>query len=126
VLGNPCTISQEAAKAACAEPPRDEVERRLVAFDERRRFLVTEINKIKGLKLVPPRGAFYALVDARELCSRRGVTDMQAAHSLLEDHLLATVPGSAFGIPGFIRLSYAASMPDLQKGVARLAAWAQS
>jgi aspartate aminotransferase len=124
VLGNPCTISQEAARAACAEPPHEEAARRVVAFDERRRFLLAEINKLPGLRLSPPRGAFYALVDARELCARRRLSDLQISQRLLEEQLLATVPGSAFGIPGFVRLSYAASMSDLQKGVARLYAFA--
>jgi aspartate aminotransferase len=125
VLGNPCTISQEAARAACAEPPYDEIQRRLVEFDRRRQYLVREINQLPGLKLVPPRGAFYALVDARKLCAERKLSDIQIAERLLDENHLATVPGSAFGIPGFIRLSYAAAMPEIEKGVARLAKFAK-
>lgn len=126
VLGNPCTISQAATLAACAQPLPDERARRMQAFDERRRFLVQEINRIPGLRLSPPRGAFYALVDARELCQRRGIDDVQLCERLLEQHRLAAVPGSAFAIPGFLRLSYAASMEQLRAAVARLRAFAEA
>lgn len=124
VLGNPCTISQAAMLAACNTPLPDEHTNRMAAFDERRRFLVDRINQIPGLVLQTPRGSFYALVDAREICARRGIDDVAACNQLLDDHLLAGVPGSAFAIPGFVRLSYAAAMPALEKGVDRLAQWA--
>ena len=120
VIGNPCTISQEAALMACTWDASEEIARRVKAFDERRRFLVAEINSIPGLKLTPPKGAFYALVDARELCKKVGCNDQQLAARLLEEHLLAVMPGSAFAIPGFIRLSYAASMQELKTAVERL------
>ncbi|HEX5051094.1 MAG TPA: pyridoxal phosphate-dependent aminotransferase [Planctomycetota bacterium] len=125
VLGNACTISQAAMLAACELDLPDERSRRMRAFDERRRYLVAEIARIPGLALTPPRGAFYALVDARELCARRGIDDVAMCEQLLERHLLAAVPGSAFAIPGFVRLSYAAEMPLLQKAVERLRAYAE-
>ncbi len=124
VLGNACTISQEASLVACAEPPHEEIARRLPAFDARRKFLVREINEIPGLRLGAPRGAFYAFVDARKLCAERGMTDAQLCSRLLEEQFLATVPGSAFGAPGFLRISYAAPMKDLEGAVARLRAFA--
>jgi aspartate aminotransferase len=123
VLGNPCTISQEAALVACAEPPTREAELRLPAFDQRRQYLIRELNAIDGLSLLPPRGAFYALVDARPLCARLGADDVQLCERLLEQQLLAAVPGSAFGVPGFVRFSYAASMQDLETAVRRLHAF---
>ncbi|MCR9246494.1 MAG: pyridoxal phosphate-dependent aminotransferase [bacterium] len=126
VLGNPCTISQAAMLEACKTPLPDEQERRMTAFNERRNFLVDSINAIDGLALQAPRGSFYALVDARPICEARGIDDVAACKQLLDDHLLASVPGSAFAIPGFIRLSYAADMTQLEKGVARLRAWAEA
>jgi aspartate aminotransferase len=96
------------------------------AFDERRRFLVAEINRIPGLRLTAPRGAFYALVDARSLCASRGIDDVAICEQLLDRHLLAAVPGSAFAIPGFVRLSYAAAMDQLREAVVRLRAWAEA
>lgn len=124
VLGNPCTISQAAALQLCAGPMPEEVARRVAAFDERRRFLVEQINRIDGLALTPPQGAFYALVDARRLCQRRGCDDEALAAALLTEQLVAGVPGSAFGIPGFLRFSYAAPMAELRKAIPRLAAFA--
>lgn len=126
VLGNPCTISQAATLTACEMPLPDEQTRRMSAFEERRRYLVTEINKIPGMRLTAPRGAFYALVDVREIGRKKGLDDVQICERLLDEHLLAAVPGSAFAIPGFLRLSYAAAMDLLQKAVARLRAFAES
>jgi aspartate aminotransferase len=126
VLGNPCTISQAAMLEACEQPLPDEQALRMRAFDERRRYLVDEINRIPGLSLAAPRGAFYALVDARAWCERRGMDDVALCERLLEQQLLATVPGSAFAIPGFVRLSYAAAMDQLRAAVARLRAFAES
>ncbi|MHC4513732.1 MAG: pyridoxal phosphate-dependent aminotransferase [Planctomycetota bacterium] len=120
VIGNACSISQAAALQACEGDHRDEMQRRLRAFDERRHFMVEQINNISGLKLTPPKGAFYAMVDARQLCSLMHIDDVGLAERLLADALLAVVPGSAFALPGFIRLSYATSMDDLQKAVERL------
>lgn len=125
VLGNPCTISQAAMLTACEQPLGEEMARRMQAFDERRRFLVEHVNRMPGLTLTPPRGAFYALVDARALCAQRGIDDVQMCEQLLDRHLLAAVPGSAFAIPGFVRLSYAASMAQLEKAVQRLCAFAE-
>ena len=122
VLGNACTISQIATQAACETPLPEEHDRRLAAFDTRRRYLCEQIESIPGLHITAPRGAFYALVDARELLARRGMDDSAFCKHLLEKHLLATVPGSAFAIPGFLRLSYAAAMPELQKAMQRLRA----
>lgn len=126
VLGNPCTISQAAMLQACRQPLPDEHRTRMRAFDERRRFLVEAINAIPGMHLAAPRGSFYALVDVREICDARGLDDIAVCDQLLDGHLLAGVPGSAFAIPGFVRLSYAASMADLNKGVERLRAYAEA
>ena len=125
VLGNPCTISQAATLAACEIPLPDEQTRRMLAFDERRRYLLREINAIPGMRLSVPKGAFYALVDVRELCKARGIDDVTVCQQLLHQHLLAAVPGSAFAVPGFVRLSYAVAMEQLQKATARLRAYAE-
>jgi aspartate/methionine/tyrosine aminotransferase len=60
------------------------------------------------------------MADVRDLCQRLGVDDMELAARLLEEVHLALVPGTPFAAPGFIRLSYAASMADLERAVARL------
>jgi len=120
VIGNPSSISQAAALQVCQGDHRDELQRRLQNFDERRHFMVEQVNNIPGFALKPPKGAFYAMVDARGICGLMDIDDLKLTERLLTDALVAVVPGSAFALPGFIRLSYAASMDDLQKAVERL------
>ena len=123
VLGNACTISQAAMLKACQLPLPEEHQKRMQAFTERRDYLVREINKLSGISLTPPRGSFYALLDIRPICEARGIDDVDACRQLLEQQYLALVPGSAFGLPGFVRCSFAANMAMLEKAVARIAAW---
>jgi aspartate aminotransferase len=121
VLGNPCTISQEAVLAMCHADDRDEQAQRLRTFDERRRWVIANLGTLPGLALTPePQGAFYALFDVRALCARLRIDDQTLAKRLLEEVHLALVPGSAFAIPGFLRLSYAAHMTQLEKAKQRL------
>lgn len=125
LLGNPCTISQAAMLEACNRPLPEEQARRMAAFAERRGYLIEQVNRIPGMSLAPPMGAFYALIDARPLCEQRGIDDFAACRQLLEQQLLALVPGSAFAAPGFLRASYAASTEMLQEAVERLQRWAE-
>jgi aspartate aminotransferase len=120
VIGNTSSISQAAALEVCRGNHDAEIQRRLKEFDRRRQFMVEQISSIPGLSLKPPKGAFYAMVDARRLCSLMYIDDVELAERLLSDFQLAVVPGSAFDLPGFIRLSYATSMEQLAKGVERL------
>ena len=126
VMGNPCTISQAAMLKACQQPLPEDHKLRMAAFTERRDYLVSEINKLPGVSLATPHGAFYALIDIRPICEARGIDDVEACKQLLEQHHLALVPGNAFGIPGFIRSSFAADMDSLKKAVKRLTAWASA
>ncbi|GAB4146367.1 MAG: pyridoxal phosphate-dependent aminotransferase [Planctomycetota bacterium] len=121
VLGNPCTISQQACLEACRTPLPDEHRRRMESLDRRRRSLVERINALPGVRAALPQGAFYVLVDMREHCARLSTSDGRLAERLLEEHMLATVPGSAFGIPGFLRFSYAAEMSEIEKAADRFA-----
>ena len=70
-----------------------------------------------------PGLAFYALIDAREACARLRIDDVQLTERLLADAKVALIPGGPFAIPGFIRLSYAASMKEIEEGVRRIAAY---
>ena len=126
VMGNPCTISQAAMLKACQQPLPEDHRVRMAAFTERRDYLVSEINKLPGFSLATPRGAFYALIDIRPICEARKIDDAEACKQLLEQYHLALVPGGAFGIPGFIRSSFAADMDSLKKAVKRLTAWANA
>ncbi|MBU1214851.1 MAG: pyridoxal phosphate-dependent aminotransferase [Gammaproteobacteria bacterium] len=124
---NPTSISQVAAEAAlngdqgCITPM-------LNAFRERHEFVVSELNKIPGLSCIKAGGAFYAFPDARTAIAtlhKKGTikeaTDIAFSEYLLVEAGVAVVPGSAFGSEGYIRLSFATSMENLQKALARMA-----
>lgn len=123
---NPTSISQVAAEAAlngdqtCILPM-------LAAFRERHEFLVNSLNKIPGVRCIMAGGAFYAFPDVRQVISKlfqRGTlneaNDVALCEYLLESCGVAVVPGSAFGSEGYIRLSFATSMENLQKATERL------
>jgi aspartate aminotransferase len=126
LLGNACTISQAAMLEACNLPMPEEQDKRMLAFTERRNYLLNEVNQIPGMSLTPPRGAFYALIDIRSICEKRDIDDFTACRQLLDEHYLALVPGSAFSAKGFVRASYAASLDTLKQAAKRLAAWAET
>jgi aspartate aminotransferase len=124
---NPTSISQVAAEAAlngdqgCITPM-------LKAFRERHVFVVNALNKIPGVKCIMAGGAFYAFPDVRPAIAKlhqrgtiKAATDVALAEYLLESGGVAVVPGSAFGSEGYIRLSFATSMDNLQKALERLA-----
>ncbi|MCC2645295.1 MAG: aspC [Burkholderiales bacterium] len=97
------------------------------AFLQRRDYVVGRINKIKGLRCLKAEGAFYAFfecTDAINYLHNKGKinekTDFAFANYLLENFLLAGVPGSAFGLDNHIRISFATSMEELTKGLDRL------
>ena len=124
---NPTSISQVAAEAAlngdqgCIAPM-------LKAFRERHMFVVNELNRIPGVSCIMAGGAFYAFPDMRKAIAtlhQRGMikaaTDIALSEYLLEQGGVAVVPGSAFGSEGYIRLSFATSMVNLQKALERIA-----
>lgn len=118
---NPCSISQVAAEAAlngdqgCIAPM-------LKAFKERHDFVVGRLNAINGVKCLPSDGTFYAFADFREVISNRdGINnDLGLADYLLNEAKVALVPGSAFGAEGYMRLSYATSMENLDQALTRI------
>jgi aspartate aminotransferase len=121
---NPTSIAQAAAVEALTGP-QDFITTMLREFDKRRKFLITELNKIMGITCTMPNGAFYAFPNVQALFGKsaqgRKIQDSAALASfLLEDAHIALVPGSAFGAEGYIRMSYATSMENIEKGVRRL------
>ena len=123
---NPTSISQIAAEAAlngdqgCITPM-------LRAFRERHLYVVEALNKIPGVKCVSSGGAFYAFPDVRPVIAalhQKGLikeaTDIALSEYLLEQTGVAVVPGSAFGSDGYIRLSFATSMENLQNAISRI------
>ncbi len=119
---NPNSIAQYATLAALALG--DDVLVGMVAeFQRRRNRIVELLNAIPGINCRTPQGAFYVFPDIREAISGRWADDDAFADALIQEAKVAVVPGSGFGAPGFMRLSYATSMADIEKGVARIDAF---
>ena len=118
---NPASISQAAAVAAL-NGPQDCIQEMLLAFKSRHDRVVTRLNKIDGIQCLSSQGTFYAFPEVSGFMHRLGVADDVAlTELLLEKTGVALVPGSAFGTPGFTRLSYATSMEQLDRAIDRIA-----
>lgn len=117
---NPTSISQAAAVAALTGP-QDCVKEMVVAFEERHAFLVNALNEIDGVECLPSDGTFYAFPNMSGAMAKLGIdNDIDFAEKLLVDAGVAAVPGSAFGAPGNLRLSFAVGLETLQDAVARM------
>ena len=122
---NPSSISQAAAVEAL-NGTQEFIKTRTESFKERRDFVVKSLNKIKGLTCFKPNGAFYVFPNCKSCLNKKDIkknkikTDKDFVESLLENAGVAVVQGSAFGLPGFFRISYATSMENLQKALAKI------
>lgn len=118
---NPCSIAQAAAVAAL-NGDQDCIATMNKAFKERHDFFVEALNQVPGFSCLPADGAFYAFPDVTAAMAKLPdvETDVQFAEYLLNNAGVATVPGSAFGSPGHLRLSYATSLDVLQDAVERI------
>jgi aspartate/methionine/tyrosine aminotransferase len=117
---NASSISQIAAIEAL-RGPQTEVARMVAEFEKRRDFMVREMRKIPGVSLVEPKGAFYVFPNFSAYYGNPKITDSSAlAEFLMDQAHVAVVPGAAFGNDRCIRLSYATSMPNLEKAVVRI------
>ena len=118
---NPTSISQVAAQAAL-EGPQECIGVMLKAFKERHDYVVDRLNKMPGVSCLPSDGTFYCLPSVQEAIQGiEGVNnDLELAEYLIEKAGVAIVPGSAFGIPGHIRISIATSMENLTNALDRM------
>ncbi|WP_112243314.1 pyridoxal phosphate-dependent aminotransferase [Kribbella monticola] len=121
---NVCNVAQRAAIAALTGD-LTAVDEMKVAFDRRRKLMVSMLNEIPGVECPEPTGAFYAYpsvkgVFGRELNGRTPTTSTELAEIILDEAEVAVVPGEAFGAPGYLRLSYALGDDDLIEGVSRI------
>jgi aspartate aminotransferase len=117
---NASSISQQAAIAAL-NGPEEEVARINASFKERHDFFVAGLNQLPGVRCRPGEGTFYAFADVRGAMQALGFTDDVAfCDFLLEEALVAGVPGSGFGAPGYLRLSFAVSRENLEKALERI------
>ena len=123
---NPTSIAQVAAETAL-NGDQDCVAEMTVAFKRRHDFLVAGLNEIPGIRCQPSDGTFYAFPDMSGLVAAKGLKDdLELADILLKDRLVALVPGSAFGTPGHMRLSFATSDRVLTECLKRIDAYARS
>ena len=117
---NPCSISQKAAVEAL-RGPQDSVAEMLADYRRRRDFVVRRLREIPGVKCAEPRGAFYAFPNVSAVLGKNGMrTSLELSERLLAEAHVAVVPGEAFGVDRHIRISYAASMQNLKRGLDRV------
>ncbi len=120
VTSNPTSFAQRGAVTALGLPSNVVIAMR-DTFNARRQVILECLNKLKGVRCPEPKGAFYALADFSEHLCDRFSTDVELADFLLSESYVATVPGSVFGAPGFLRFSYATSPEQIREGVGRIA-----
>ena len=128
---NPSSISQAAAVEAL-NGKQDFISVRAKAFQERRDFVVNSLNAIEGINCIKPNGAFYVFPSCKGLSGKKDnngkkiTSDTDFVESLLENNEVAVVQGSAFGLEGFFRISYATSMENLKKAIKRIKTFCDS
>ncbi|ARO15913.1 aspartate aminotransferase (plasmid) [Ketogulonicigenium robustum] len=124
---NPASMAQAAAVAAL-NGPQDEVAARAASFAARRDLVVQRLNAIDGITCRQPEGAFYAFASCAGLIGARTpsgdvlASDRDFCSWLLESSYVATVPGAAFGLQPYFRISYATAMAELEEALDRIAA----
>ncbi|NQT45981.1 MAG: pyridoxal phosphate-dependent aminotransferase [Candidatus Omnitrophica bacterium] len=115
---NPTSISQRAALAALGGP-QDDVDKMVSEFAARRDLIVGKVDGIEKLSSFVPEGAFYLFCDI----SGTGLKSLDFSKRLLDEALVAVVPGIAFGADDYVRLSFATSRENITKGLDRIAGW---
>ncbi len=118
---NPSSISQAAAVEAL-NGKQDFIKKRAKSFKERRDYVVKSLNNINGISCVKPNGAFYVFPNCKKLLNKKTKLkkDTDFVQKLLEKQNVAAVQGSAFGLDGYFRISYATSMAKLKIAMNRI------
>ena len=124
---NPSSISQAAAVEAL-NGTQDFIKTRSDSFKQRRDYVVETLNSINGLSCLKPSGAFYVFPNCKKLLGKKTKlkTDKEFVEKLLEKAEVAVVQGSAFGLDGYFRISYATSMENLKKALDRIKSFCES
>ena len=128
---NPSSISQ-AASVEALSGTQDFIKIRADSFQERRDFVVQALNDIDGIECLNPDGAFYVFPSCKGLMGKKDTngkeikSDTDFVQSLLENSGIAVVQGSAFGLEGFFRISYATSMDNLKKALEKISSFCKS
>ncbi len=128
---NPSSISQAAAVEAL-NGPQNFIMERSKDFQKRRDFVVKSLNEIKDLSCINPDGAFYVFPNCSKCLNKKDKkgkllkTDSDFVESLLENNSVAVVQGSAFGLEGYFRISYATSTQNLKNALKRISEFCNS
>ena len=124
VTSNTNSIAQYAGVEAL-NGPKDEIEKMVKKFEERRNLMIDRIKSITGLSIIRPEGAFYVMINLENYLGKsinENVINnsVDFSRELLEHEKVAVIPGSAFGLDKYIRLSYATSEELILKGLDRI------
>jgi aspartate aminotransferase len=117
---NPTSIAQKAAVEAMSGP-QDSIAIMLGEYRRRRDFVIGRLREIPGVSIVMPKGAFYAYPNVSvAYASGRVKNSLEFANALLAESFVAVVPGEAFGTSNHVRISYATSLTELERGLDRI------
>ena len=117
---NPASISQAAAQVAL-DGDQACIRTMVDAFEQRHQYVVERLNAIEGITCLPSQGAFYSFPNCAPAIAALGLADDLAfAEHLITRHGVALIPGTAFGAPGYLRLSFATSMDNLSRALDRI------
>jgi aspartate aminotransferase len=120
MTSNPTSIAQKAGVEAL-RGPQESVQQMLGEYRKRRDYVLARLRAMPGVKVAEPKGAFYAYPNISVAFGKGGIQNsMDFSEKLLDQAKVAVVPGEAFGTEKHIRISYAASMEDLQRGLDRI------
>ena len=125
MTSNANSITQYAAVEALTSN-QDNINDMIAEFEKRRNFMIERINDIGGLKIIKPSGAFYVMINienffGKMINGKEINNSLSFSEALLEEEKVAVIPGSAFGLDNYIRLSYATSIEFIEKGLNRIA-----
>ena len=124
ITSNGNSIAQWAAVEAL-QGPEDEVKHMISEFEKRRNYMIERIEKIDNVTAIEPKGAFYVMLDVSKyygkgINGKKITTSLEFANEILEEEKVAVIPGSAFGLDNYIRLSYATSKELIEEGLNRI------
>ena len=124
MTSNASSITQYASVEALTGP-QDTIKEMCDEFGRRRKYMIKELEDIEGVSIIKPQGAFYIMVNVNEFVGKsikgyKIASSMDFAAKLLEEESVAVVPGEAFGINNYVRISYATSMESIEKGIERI------
>ena len=124
MTSNVCSITQYAAVEAL-NGPQDKVKEMISEFERRRNYMVKTLEEMNNLSIIKPQGAFYIMINidkclGKEINGEKISDSMDFAAKLLEHAKVAVIPGKAFGLDNYVRVSYATSMELIEKGLKRI------